>query len=114
MANSETERFETYLNTVREIPELAPDDARQLAWLSWSGDRAARQELIEHHLWMVVELAERLHPGEPGAFATLLIEGNRALVQAAETFRPWHDGDFPAYAMERLLLDMGKEALPAA
>lgn len=114
MANIESNRFDSYLNTVREIPELAPDDARQLAWLAWSGDRAARQELIERHLWMVVELAERLHPGEPSAFATLLIDGNRALVLAAESYRPWHDGDFVSYATDQLLVDMGKEALPAA
>ena len=114
MRNDTTDRFDTYLNTVREIPELAPDDAHQLAWLSWSGDGAARQELIERHLWLVVEMAERLHPGKPSAFASLLVEGNCALVQAAETFRPWHDGEFSAYAAERMLLDMGKEALPAA
>jgi len=114
MGNMEINRFDTYLNTVREIPELAPDDAHQLAWLAWSGDRAARQELIERHLWMVVELAERLHPGEAAPFAALLMEGNRALVQAAESFRPWHDGDFVSYATEQLLVDMGKEALPAA
>lgn len=114
MRNVENSRFDQYLSTIREIPELAPDDARQLAWLSWSGDQAARQELIERHLWMVVEMAERLHPGEPAAFSSLLVEGNCALVQAAESYRPWHDGEFSAYATERMLVDMGKEALPAA
>ena len=107
-------QFESYLKTVRDIPELAPEDARELAWLAWSGDRAARQELIEHHLWLVVELAERLQPRTTNRFAHLLAAGNRALMQAAEAYHPWHHGEFQPYAEEQLFLGMGKEGLPEA
>ncbi|MEK7476773.1 MAG: sigma factor [Candidatus Coatesbacteria bacterium] len=107
------EPIDAYLSSVREIPELAPDDARSLGWLSWSGDWAARQELIERHLWLVVEMAERLRPGG-SAQADLIVDGNVALVRAAEVYRPWQDGEFGAYAEEYLLREIGKEVLPAA
>jgi DNA-directed RNA polymerase sigma subunit (sigma70/sigma32) len=107
------ELIDAYLGSVRDIPELAPEDARSLAWLSWSGDRAARQELIERHLWLVVEMAERLRPGG-AAQGDLIAEGNVALVRAAEAYRPWQDGEFGAYAEEFLLREIGKEVLPAA
>jgi DNA-directed RNA polymerase sigma subunit (sigma70/sigma32) len=107
------QEIDSYLGTVRDIPELAPEDARSLGWLSWSGDRAARQELIERHLWLVVEMAERIRPGA-GAQADLITEGNVALVRAAEVYRPWQDGEFGCYAEEFLLREIGKEVLPAA
>lgn len=107
------ELIDAYLSSVREIPELAPEDAASLGWLSWSGDRAARQELIERHLWLVVEMAERLRPGG-SAQADLISEGNVALVRAAETYRPWEDGEFAGFAEDFLLREIGKEVLPAA
>ena len=114
MLNVRTDRLAAYIKTVRDIPELAPEDARSLAFLSWSGDRAARQELIERHLWMVLEMAERLRPGDAGRLPRLVAEGNRVLVHAAERYCPVSDGPFDACAREALFLRMEKGVLPAA
>ena len=114
MSLTKADALQAYCKTVREIPELAPEDTWSLAWLSWSGDRAARQELIERHLWLVVELAERLRPGDLLRMPRLVVDGNRALIEAAERYRPWQDGDFSEYAREALLMHVGKEVLPAA
>src|SRR5689334_2583950 len=90
--------IEEYLATVRALPELAPGAARSLAWRSWSGDRAARQALIERHLWMVVEQAVRLSPADRDRQNALIGAGNRVLVEAAERYRPWTDIDFGPFA----------------
>lgn len=104
--------IEEYLATVRALPELAPGAARHLAWRSWSGDRAARQALIERHLWMVVEQAVRLSPLDRVRQSALIAAGNRVLIEAAERHRPWTDIDFSPFARAALLADTEKEVLP--
>ena len=108
------ERYELYRSTVQAIPTLDGEDANSLAWRAWLGDWSSRQELIERHLWLVVELAERLRAGKNEAQARLVAEGNRVLVRAAEVYRPWRDGDFAGYARNLLTAEMAEEALPAA
>jgi len=108
------DKYAVYRETVRSLPGLSARDARALAWKACLGDRESRQELIERHLWLVVEMAERLHAGDALGAALLVADGNRILVRAAETYRPWQDGDFTEYASELLVSEMGKEALPAA
>ncbi len=104
--------IERYLATVRALPELAPGAARNLAWRSWSGDRAARQALIERHLWMVVEQAVRLSPLDRVMQSRLIASGNLVLVAAAERYRPWDDAEFAPFARAALLADTEKEVLP--
>jgi DNA-directed RNA polymerase sigma subunit (sigma70/sigma32) len=104
--------IERYLATVRALPELAPGDARSLAWRSWSGDRAARQALIERHLWLAVEQAVRLAPHDAVRQSRLIAAGNRALVDAAASYRPWDGAEFVSFARAALLADTEKEVLP--
>ena len=108
------ERFELYRSAVQGIPTLDTEDAKTLAWRAWLGDSGSRQELIERHLWMVVELAERLRAGDCPGQARLVAEGNRVLVSAAEMFRPWLDGDFTEYTKRLLFVEVAQEALPTA
>lgn len=108
------ERFELYRSTVQGIPTLDGAGANSLAWRAWLGDWGSRQELIERHLWLVVELAGRLRAGDTRAQALLVAEGNRVLVRAAEVYRPWHDGDFTGYARDMLSAEMEEDTLPAA
>ncbi len=108
------ERFELYRSAVKGIPTLDAEGANSLAWRAWLGDSGSRQELIERHLWIVVELAERLRAGNPDGQTRLIAEGNRVLVRAAEVFRPWLDGDFTEHARNLLFVEMNQEALPTA
>lgn len=106
--------LEAYFGTVRDLPVLAPEEARSLAWKSWSGDRAARQALIERHLWLVVDLAVRLAPGGGGRLTALLASGNQVLIEASERYRPWADGEIAEYLRDALFAGARKEALLTA
>ncbi len=108
------EKYDLYRSTIRSFPPLAAEDASSLAWRAWLGDRESRQELVERHLWMVIELAERLRAGDVQVQVQLIAEGNRVLVHAAGMFRPWLDGEFADYARNLLLSEIEKEALPMA
>lgn len=108
-------RLDLYQSTVYSRPALSPADATDLAWRAWFGDQEAALELIERHLWLVLELAQRLRPFERQAPARLVAVGNRALVDAAESYRPWGvDGGFADFASDRLMESMTREALPTA
>ena len=106
--------FEEFKKTVRAIAPLAPEDARELAWLAWRGDRECHRELIERHLWMVVDAAERLRPWQAQAFEPILKVGNLALIRAAEMYCPWDKREFSEFAWDALLTEMAGEALPTA
>lgn len=106
--------FEEFKKAVRAIPPLAQEDARELAWLAWRGDRDSRRELVERHLWMVVDAAERLRPWQVQAFEPILRIGNLTLLRAAETYCPWDKREFSEFAWDALLTEMTREALPTA
>ena len=106
--------IEAYIETVRALPALAPEDARSLAWKSWVGDRAARQALIERHLWLAVDQAVRLAPEGGAALGWILAGLNRVLIEAMERYRPWADGAPAEFVRDALLAEAAKEVLPAA
>lgn len=103
-----------YRSAVGRLPHLDAKAARALAWRIWLGDDAAKQELVESHLWLVIEMVEQLRPWRAGATAALMGAGNCALVKAVGQYRPWQDGDFAAFARDVLLKDLAEEILPAA
>jgi len=106
--------YEEFKKAVMAIPHLDSEDARELAWLSWRGDRDARRELVERHLWMVVDAAERLRPWQAQSFDSIIQIGNLNLVSAAETYSPWDKREFSEFAWDALLTGMTREALPTA
>jgi len=106
--------YEEFKKAVRAIPPLTSEDAWELAWLAWHGDRESRRELVERHLWMVVDAAERLRPWQAQAFEPILQLGNLTLLRAAETYCPWDKREFSEFAWDALLTAMTREALPTA
>jgi len=104
--------YQEYRKTVMAIPQMAVGDARELAWLAWKGDKEAKRELIERHLWIVVEVAERLRPWQVQSFESLVGVGNRALMRAVECYCPWNGRELEEHVREYLLVEMMKEALP--
>lgn len=114
MNNLSPNSYEQYRKAVLAIPRLPEADARELAWLAWRGDRAAKREMVERHLWMVIEVAERLRPWQAQSFEKLVGSGNRALVRAADAYCPWDRREFSEFAWEVLLLGLNREALPTA
>jgi DNA-directed RNA polymerase sigma subunit (sigma70/sigma32) len=97
-----TDRYEEYRKTVGSFGRLSPRESSRLAWSAWLGDWTARQELIERSLWLVLDWADEAGVGSSSAQVDLVVEGNRSLARAAETYRPWADGDFTAFARGRL------------
>jgi DNA-directed RNA polymerase sigma subunit (sigma70/sigma32) len=106
--------YEQYRKAVLAIPRLPRESARELAWLAWKGDRDARRELVERHLWMVVDAAERLRPWQAQAFESLISVGNVSLVRAAESYCPWDRREFEEFAWDSLLIGLSREAIPTA
>jgi len=106
--------YEEYRKAVMAIPRLPAADSRELAWLAWAGEKDARRELVERHLWMVVEAAERLRPWQAQSFDSLVSTGNRALVRAADIYCPWDRREFEEFAWDVLLLGLNREAIPTA
>jgi len=104
--------YHEYRRAVLAIAPMAACDARELAWLSWKGDRDAKRELIERHLWMVVEAAERLRPWQVQSFESLVSVGNRSLMRAVECYQPWNGQELQEHIRGHLLVEMMKEALP--
>jgi len=97
-----TDRYDEYRKTVGSLGRLSTRETSRLAWAAWLGDWTARQELIERSLWLVLDWADEAYVGSSSARIRLVEEGNRSLARAAETYRPWADGDFTAFARGRL------------
>ena len=106
--------YAEYRSAVGRLPQLDAGAAQALAWRMWLGDQKAKKELIECHLWLVIELVERLRPWQAAMVPELMKAGNCALVRAAGAYRPWQDGDFAQFARNVLLSQMSEEALPMA
>ncbi len=106
--------YQQYRKAVMAVPPLAASDSRELAWLAWKGDKAAKREMVERHLWIVVEVAERLRPWQTQAFESLVGAGNLALVRAVDLYCPWDKREFTEYVWDILQMEMSKEALPTA
>lgn len=107
------EEIRSYLQDLANVPVLSPDAEReaiqQIASAPQSAEAmAARNRLIEAHLYMVVYVAKRYQQFGP-EFADLIGEGNLALTLAAHQFDPQHGQCFRSFAyrqVHRALLQM--------
>ena len=86
-----------YLNEIGARPLLTPDQELAKARLVRDGDFVARQQMIEHNLRLVVNIAKHyLNRGIP--FLDLIEEGNLGLIHALEKFDPERGFRFSTYA----------------
>lgn len=89
--------IQIYLREIRKPPLLSSKQERELAMRISTGDEAARNEMIESNLRLVVKIAKKyLHRGL--ALSDLIAEGNIGLIKAVERFSPDRETRFSTYA----------------
>src|SRR5471030_3047109 len=86
-----------YLNEIGQSKLLTPDEERALTRRVVQGDFAARQQMIERNLRLVVNIAKHyINRGMP--LLDLIEEGNIGLMHALEKFDPERGFRFSTYA----------------
>ena len=86
-----------YLKDIGKIPLLTPERETYLAEQITLGSKAAKDELIEANLRLVVSIAKR-HVGKGMYFLDLIQEGNLGLIKAVEKFDYSKGYKFSTYA----------------
>jgi len=86
-----------YLKEIGKIPLLTPEREMYLAQQIAEGNKAAKDELIEANLRLVVSIAKR-HVGKGMYFLDLIQEGNLGLIKAVEKFDYNKGYKFSTYA----------------
>jgi RNA polymerase primary sigma factor len=86
-----------YLKDIGKIPLLTPEREMYLAEQIAVGNKAAKDELIEANLRLVVSIAKR-HVGKGMYFLDLIQEGNLGLIKAVEKFDYSKGYKFSTYA----------------
>jgi len=97
----ESEHFDDaiklYLREIQKSKLLTADEERELAGRIAKGDKAARDNMIESNLRLVVKIAKRyINRGLP--FLDLIEEGNMGLIKAVERFKLSKECRFSTYA----------------
>ncbi len=86
-----------YLRDIGKIPLLSSERETELARLLKDGDEAARNELVESNLRLVVSIAKR-YVGKGMYILDLIQEGNLGLMKAVEKFDYTKGYKFSTYA----------------
>ena len=86
-----------YLKDIGKIPLLTPERETELAEKIALGSKAAKDELVEANLRLVVNIAKR-HIGKGMFFLDLIQEGNLGLMKAVEKFDHRMGYKFSTYA----------------
>ncbi len=86
-----------YLKEIGKVPLLSMDREIELAEKMALGDEAAKQELVEANLRLVVSIAKR-YVGRGMFFLDLIQEGNLGLMKAVEKFDHTKGYKFSTYA----------------
>lgn len=86
-----------YLNEIRGIPRLTPEQERDLAQRCAAGDEAAIRQMVNANLRLVVYVAKE-YAGRGVALMDLIQEGSIGLLVAARKFDYTRDYRFSTYA----------------
>ena len=86
-----------YLKEIGKVPLLSAKRERELAELMAEGDEAAKDELVEANLRLVVSIAKR-YVGKGMFFLDLIQEGNLGLMKAVDKFDYTKGYKFSTYA----------------
>jgi RNA polymerase nonessential primary-like sigma factor len=89
--------LQTYLREIRRAPLLTPEQEFETASRARAGDFAARQQMIERNLRLVVSIAKN-YLGRGLAMTDLIEEGNLGLMHAIGKFEPERGFRFSTYA----------------
>ncbi len=90
--------LKNYMTEIGQVPLLSPAEEISLARRIQEGDAAARMEMIEANLRLVVKVArDYLNLGLP--LPDLIEEGNLGLMQAVDRFEPTRGAKFSSYAV---------------
>ncbi|SFD46867.1 RNA polymerase nonessential primary-like sigma factor [Thiohalospira halophila DSM 15071] len=103
-----------YMRDIGRHALLDADSERELGRRVQAGDEAARQQMIQANLRLVVKIANRYaHRGVP--LLDLIEEGNLGLIRAVEKFDPERGFRFSTYAtwwvrqaVERAIMNQGR------
>lgn len=89
--------LQTYLREIRRAPLLTPQQEFDTATRARAGDFAARQEMIERNLRLVVSIAKN-YLGRGLPMTDLIEEGNLGLMHAIGKFEPERGFRFSTYS----------------
>jgi RNA polymerase nonessential primary-like sigma factor len=89
--------LQTYLREIRKAPLFSPQEEYETALRARRGDFAARQQMIERNLRLVVSIAKN-YLGRGLPMTDLIEEGNLGLMHAIGKFEPERGFRFSTYA----------------
>lgn len=89
--------FQTYLQEIKNIPLLSPEQEKELSRESKKGDLKAREQLIRSNLRLVISIAKK-YANKGLSFLDLIEEGNIGLIKAVEGYDPSTGWRFSTYA----------------
>jgi RNA polymerase sigma-32 factor len=93
-----TDPLSRYLEAVREIPRLSPEEEQELIKRVRKGDdQDAALRLVTANLWLVVNISFEFH-SQFQNMLDLIQEGNIGLMRAIQKFDPFKGVRLPAYA----------------
>ena len=92
-----TNTLQTYLREIRRAPLFTPEEEYDTATRARAGDFAARQQMIERNLRLVVSIAKN-YLGRGMPLTDLIEEGNLGLMHATAKFEPERGFRFSTYA----------------
>jgi RNA polymerase primary sigma factor len=98
MAGYTSDALQQFLNEASQYPLLTPDEVVALAKRIETGDREARERMINSNLRLVISIARKYHGYGEMSLLDLIQEGTLGLIRAVEKF-DWRKGfRFSTYA----------------
>ena len=96
--DNDNEVLSIYLAEINRIPLISHEEEYELALKAKSGDRAAREKLLNANLRFVVSVAKKFR-GQGLPLSDLINEGNIGLITAIDKFEPDKGYHFISYAV---------------